>query len=220
MNERSIAIRNSPGSYAGLAAMQAASSAALSSVKPSPVAAEVLTIAAPSRNVPRSSPRMSSSTRSSQDRIDQVAFAQGDDAGGKPEQGKNLHVLARLRHDRVVGRDHQHRQVEPRSAGEHVANEPLVAGHVDQGKLILAELERRESQVDRDPALFFSGQAIGVDAGEGAAPRPSCHGRCGRRCPGLGSFDSSVVSCSLSVFRLSVWIVVGSGLRDDFEYAN
>ena len=36
-------------------------------------------------------------------------------------------MLARLRHDGVVGRDDQHGQVEPRGAGEHVADEPLVA---------------------------------------------------------------------------------------------
>ena len=41
-------------------------------------------------------------------------------------------MLACLRHHRVVGRDDQHRQVEARRAGEHVADEPLVAGDVDQ----------------------------------------------------------------------------------------
>ena len=76
-------------------------------------------------------------------------------------------MLARLGHDRVVGRDDEHRQVEARGAREHVANEPLMAGHVDQGELNLAEGKRREAQVDRDSALFFGGQTIGVDAGQG-----------------------------------------------------
>ena len=43
-------------------------------------------------------------------------------------------MFARLRHDRVVGRDDEHGQVETRGAREHVADEPLVAGHVDQGE--------------------------------------------------------------------------------------
>ena len=35
-------------------------------------------------------------------------------------------------------------------------------------ELILTQVERREAQVDRDPALLFGRQAIGVDAGQGA----------------------------------------------------
>ena len=64
-----------------------------------------------------------------------------DDAGGEPEQGEDLHVFARLRHDRVIRRDDEHGQVETRGTGEHVANESLVARHVDQGELAIAELE-------------------------------------------------------------------------------
>ena len=140
----------------------------LSSGKPAPVTAEVRTIAAPSRNVPRTSPRISSSTRSSQDGSTRSHLVRATTPEDRPSKVEDLHVLACLRHDRVVGRDDQHGQVETRGAREHVADEPLVAGHVDQGDLIIAQLERREAQVDRDAALLFGRQAIGVDAGQGA----------------------------------------------------
>ena len=77
-------------------------------------------------------------------------------------------MLAGLGHHRVVGRDDQHRQVEPRRAGQHVADEPLVAGDVDQGQAVGAQVERGEAQVDRDPALLLGRQTVGVDAGQGA----------------------------------------------------
>ena len=43
-----------------------------------------------------------------------------------------LQVLAGLRHHAVVGGDHQQREVDAGDAGEHVAHEALVAGHVDE----------------------------------------------------------------------------------------
>ncbi len=73
-------------------------------------------------------------------------------------------MLAGLGHDRVIGRDDQHGQVEPRRTRQHVADESLVARHVDQGEVIAPQSERGEAQVDGDPALFFRGQPIGVDA--------------------------------------------------------
>ena len=48
-----------------------------------------------------------------------------------PEQLDDGEVLARLRHDAVVGRDDQQHEVDAADAGEHVADEALVAGHVD-----------------------------------------------------------------------------------------
>ena len=43
-----------------------------------------------------------------------------------------------------------------------------MAGHVDEGDIDIAQIERGEAEVDRDPALLFGGQSIGVDAGQGA----------------------------------------------------
>ena len=81
-------------------------------------------------------------------------------------------MLASLRHHRIIGRDDQEREIEPRCAREHVADEPLVARHVNERQVIIAQLERRESQIDGDSALFLSGQPIGID------PRQGAHERC------------------------------------------
>ena len=137
VNDRSIAIRNSPGSCRTVTPLaQPLRARASASSMPSPVTAEVRTIAAPSRNVPRTSSRISSSTRPIQRRLGQVALGQDDQAAGEPEQAEDLQVLAGLRHHRVVGRDDQHRQVQPRRPGQHVADEPLVPRHVDQGQVV------------------------------------------------------------------------------------
>ena len=78
-------------------------------------------------------------------RVDQVALGQHDHPSRKPEQAEDLQVFAGLGHHRVVGRDDQHGQVEPRRAGQHVADEPFVARHVDQRELILTQLAATRS---------------------------------------------------------------------------
>ena len=70
--------------------------------------------------------------------IDQVALGQGDDAVAQAEQAEDFQVLARLRHDRVVGGDHQHGQVDAGGAGQHVLDEALVAGHVHDAEAEVA----------------------------------------------------------------------------------
>ena len=82
-------------------------------------------------------------------RVGQVALGQGDHAAGEAEQAEDLQVLAGLRHHRVVGRDDQHGQVEPGRAGQHVADEPLVARDVDQG-----ELDGRPGRARRSPGRW------------------------------------------------------------------
>jgi hypothetical protein len=52
-------------------------------------------------------------------------------------------------------------------AGQHVADEALVAGDVDDaGARALGQREVGEAEVDRNPALFFFLEAVGVLAGE------------------------------------------------------
>jgi len=76
-------------------------------------------------------------------------------------------VLARLRHDAVVGRDDQDHDVDPRRARDHVLHEPLVTGHVDDpDRAPVRQLEAREAEVDRHPALDFLLEAVGIDACE------------------------------------------------------
>ena len=99
-------------------------------------------------------------------RVGQVALGQHDDPARQPEQAEDLEVFTRLGHDGVIGRDDEHGQVEPRRTGQHVADEPLVARHVDEREVIATQIERREAQVDGDSALFFGRQSVGIDAGQ------------------------------------------------------
>ncbi len=88
--------------------------------------------------------------------IDEVALGQGDDAVSQSEQAQDLQVLARLRHDRVVGRHHEHGQVDAGGAGQHVLDETLVAGHVHDAEAEGRQIEDGEADVDGDAAgLLF-----------------------------------------------------------------
>ena len=70
--------------------------------------------------------------------IDEVALGQGDDAVPQAEQAEDFQVLARLRHDGIVGGDDEDGQVDAGGAGEHVLDEALVAGHIDDAEAEVA----------------------------------------------------------------------------------
>ena len=55
------------------------------------------------------------------------------------EQVEDRQVLARLRHDALVGGDDQQREVDAAGAGEHVLDEALVARHVDDARRCAAD---------------------------------------------------------------------------------
>ncbi len=73
-----------------------------------------------------------------------------------------------LRHHAVVGGDGEQDEVNAMSAGEHILDEALVAGHVDDthGSAV-RQVEVGETQIDGDAALFFFFEPVGVLAGEG-----------------------------------------------------
>jgi hypothetical protein len=101
--------------------------------------------------------------------VDQVALGQGHQAVGDAEQVEDGHVLARLGHDALVGGDHQQGDVDAADAGEHVVDEALVAGHVDDGDLDpVRQPQPGEAEVDGHAALLLLLEPVGVDAGEGA----------------------------------------------------
>ena len=133
-----------------------------------PVVAETRTISADSRNVPRVRLADLVLDQVQPRGVGEVALGQDHDAPGQFEKRENIQMLTRLRHHRIVGGDHQHRQVEARGPRKHVADEPLVAGDVDQGQADRAQIERRESEVDGHAPGLLLGQAVGVDAGQGA----------------------------------------------------
>ena len=81
-------------------------------------------------------------------------------------------MLLGLRHDAVVGGDREEDEVDAVRAGEHVADEALVPGHVDDaGARAAGEVQVGEAQVDRDAALLLLLQAVGVLTGERADER-------------------------------------------------
>src|SRR6266850_3860751 len=78
-------------------------------------------------------------------------------------------MLPGLRLDRLLGRDDEHDQIDPRGAGEHVLDEALVSWNIDEpDRHVTAEAEGREPDVDRDPAHLLLIEAIAVDSCEGA----------------------------------------------------
>jgi hypothetical protein len=64
-----------------------------------------------------------------------VRLRHGDDAVLDAELPQHRHVLARLRHHAVVGRDAEQEQVDPGRTRDHCPHEALVPRHVDDRKL-------------------------------------------------------------------------------------
>ena len=83
------------------------------------------------------------------------------------EERTDIEMLASLRHHGFVRCDDEHHHVDAADAGKHVLDEFFVAGNIDEADCCRGvEGEMREADVDRDAALLFLLQAIGVDAGE------------------------------------------------------
>ncbi len=99
--------------------------------------------------------------------IDEVGFGDRDDASGDGKEAADIEVLACLRLDGFVGGDDQEDGVDAGGSGEHVLDETLVAGDVDETDVA----EMSEAEVDGDAAAFFFLKTVGVDAGEGSDER-------------------------------------------------
>ena len=100
-------------------------------------------------------------------RVGGVALGERHQAARDAEEPADVEVLARLGHDRLVRGHHQHHRVDAVGAGQHVAHEALVAGHVDEGgDEAVAEVQVGEAQVDGDPAFLLFLEAVRIDAGQ------------------------------------------------------
>ena len=76
-------------------------------------------------------------------------------------------MLDRLRPRPVVGGHDEQRGVDLAGSDEHVADEPVVTGHVDEVELgSVVEGQVGIADVDRHPAPALLGQAVGVDPGQ------------------------------------------------------
>ena len=102
----------------------------------------------------------------------EIDLGERDDAAGDAEQVDDGEMLAGLRHDAVVGGDHQQHEIDAGGAGQHVVDEFLVAGHVDEAEH--GAVRRRqigEAEIDGNAARFLLLEPVGIDAGQRAHQR-------------------------------------------------
>src|SRR5205814_1679523 len=82
------------------------------------------------------------------------------------QQPADVEMLACLRHDRFVCGHDEDDEIDAADAGKHVLDEALVAGHVDERDVDIADREVRETEIDRDAAGFLFLQPIRIGTGE------------------------------------------------------
>ena len=89
-----------------------------------------------------------------------------------PSASRTATCSAGLRRPAVVGGDHDQRRGHRADPGQHVADEPLVPGHVDEREPP-ARRQRRpgEAEVDGEPAPALLRPPVGLHAGERAHQR-------------------------------------------------
>ena len=99
--------------------------------------------------------------------IHEIAFRQRHDTAVDAEYAKDREMLPRLRHDPFVQRDHEQNRVDGTDAREHVPDEVLMPGDVDDAHLAaVGKAEPRESEIDRHAALALFTEPVRVDAGQ------------------------------------------------------
>ena len=169
---RSIGRRGRPRSRRGGAAPRTDSSDARSTSSPRRVVAETSTMGASASGVRPSAGADLGAHERDPLVVDQVTLAQDDHPAIDSEELEDRQVLARLGHHALVGRHDEHHRVDAADAGEHVADEVLMAGHVDDADVrATRQREPREAEVDGHAALALLAKPVGVDAGERADER-------------------------------------------------
>ena len=99
--------------------------------------------------------------------VDEVDLGEGDDPVADTDQFEDAQVLLALRLPPLGGGDHEHAGVDAAHAGQHVAQEPDVAGHVDEADALTARKGGvGEAEIDGQPATAFLLEAVGVGAGQ------------------------------------------------------
>ena len=98
----------------------------------------------------------------------QVHLGDDEQGGAHAQEMDDVQVLLGLRHDAVVRGHREEHQIDAVGAGQHVADEALVAGHVDDARLgAVRQRQVGEPQVDGDAAFLLLLEAVGVLAGKG-----------------------------------------------------
>lgn len=77
-------------------------------------------------------------------------------------------MFARLRLDRLVGRNDQQHQIDAAHPGQHVAHKPLVAGDVHKTNMQNLALRARQvhvgkAEINSDAAALLFLQPVGID---------------------------------------------------------
>src|SRR6185295_18882840 len=99
--------------------------------------------------------------------IDEIAFRERDNTSIDAEQPEDREMLARLRHDALIGSDDEKDGVDAADPREHVADEVLMARHVDEADVPAAwKCRPREPEIDGHAALALLAKAIGIHSGE------------------------------------------------------
>ena len=73
-------------------------------------------------------------------------------------------MFACLRHPALIRRDHKHDQIQVVRARKHIFDEALVPRHIYKAKVNIANRQIRKADVNRDSALFFFLEAVGIGA--------------------------------------------------------
>ena len=98
--------------------------------------------------------------------VEHVDLGQRDDAVAHADQLEDPQVLLALRLPPLGGGDHEQAGVDAADAGQHVAQEPDVAGHVDEADRLAVDDGVGEAEVDRQAAALLLGEAVGIGAGQ------------------------------------------------------
>ena len=99
--------------------------------------------------------------------LDQIGLGEDDHARFDAQERADGQMLAGLGHHAFVSGDDEHGEVDAPDSREHVLDESLVTGDVDDldGESVRL-LEKGKAEIDGDAARLFFGQPVGVDTGQ------------------------------------------------------
>jgi hypothetical protein len=103
--------------------------------------------------------------------LNEIFFRNDDQTVAYTKQTADIEVLACLRHHAFVSSNNEREQIDPMRTGEHVFDEAFMAGNVNEPDPEIAELEIRETEIDRNAATLFFGKAIRICPCESAYER-------------------------------------------------
>ena len=149
---------------------------------PSPVTPDATRTGAPRSVVRASSARTAATTSPTRSASTASAFVTTASPTSIAERVEELEMLERLGPRPVVGGHDEQRRVDLARPDEHVADQPVVAGHVDEVELgAVVEREVGVPDVDRHPPRAAPRAAGPRRSRSAPGAASSCRGRCGRQ---------------------------------------